>query len=609
MKSPDSLHSNSILRIRSSRDIYFLSLLVGALAALGAAAFASSLAWGEHFTYDWILGLARTRVRGEIHAGGEPMVPSRLWLFPLVTGSGGLLVGLFTYFVSPEAAGTGTDGMIDAFHNREGRMGLRMALAKTAATILTLMTGGSAGKEGPIAQIGSGIGSFISDRMGGGARARRTLLLAGTAGGLGAIFRAPFGGALTAVEVIYREDLESDSLVPALISSITAYMVYTALLGHGTLFNAPELSWGDYRQLPFFVLLGLACTAGGYGYIHLFHGTDRFFHRLPVHPILRPAIGGFLVGSIGFFYPSVIGPGMGAVEEILNGELPWNGNPSNPHPGILAFLLFAFLKMLTTSLTVGSGGSGGVFAPSLFIGGMIGGFVGQMASLLAPGLDVSIPAFVLVGMASFFAGVANAPVASMIMVSDMAGTYHLLPALMIVSMIAVTMSSRWSIYRGQVRNRFLSPAHNWDMKLDLLDRIPLGSEGVELSRTALVDPEISLADLKKAMELTRETDFIAVDDSGFYRGTLSLRNLPAGGKKEESMHRSDTGELLNSLNPVLTLRDSLGDAVRSITTSGFDKVAVLDQGKVVGHIGYSDIFHYYIRRAGSANISGELHEA
>lgn len=580
------------LRIKDAKSIYFWSLVTGIVAGLGAVLFSYALAYCEHLVFEHLMGVQRSQSAGEIHFDGSGVSSLNRWFVLLIPAIGGLLAGYVTHRFCGEAIGTGTDAMINAFHNNEGRISGRVPLFKAVATIFTLSSGGSAGKEGPVSQIGAGFGSTLARLLGAGARARRTMLLVGMAGGLGAIFRAPLGGAITAVETVYTEDIESDSLVPAIISSVTAYLTITMIMGPGTVFRVNDVSLNDYRQIVIYVLLGLLCTALGWLFTRTFHRMQDFFVGIRIHPILKPAIGGLAVGMIGLFFPEILGSGFGPVQEAISGEM------GNLHGSDLSlawfFLSIAGLKMIATSLTVASGGSGGVFGPSLFIGGMIGGFVGALSAHLFPMLSISIPAFVLVGMGSFYGGVASAPIAGMIMVCDMIGSYALLPPLMIVSIISVTLSSRWSIYRGQVLNRFKSPAHFWDMNFESLENMPIEKSFHSYRNIALVHNSILLANLESLSVRVQASDFVVTDENGHYEGMISLRKVRLLDEYSHIRNLITVGDSTDGSVPCLTPHDSLGQALRIISEREIDKVAIVDdEKKVMGYLRYIDIMSAY----------------
>ncbi|MEM7182221.1 MAG: chloride channel protein [Spirochaetota bacterium] len=583
-----------VFGIRGPKSLYIYSIIIGIVSGLGAYLFAFLLAKAEYYTFGTLVGWETSHPAGEIHfLHSEPLVFKR-WLFFALPIVGGLLTGAIVYFFCREAEGTGTDAMIKAFHYEEGRMNTKVPIFKSISTIVTLATAGSAGKEGPTAQIGAGFGAVISRLLGVGARARRTFLLAGTAGGLGAIFRAPLGGAITAVEVIYREDFESDSLIPCIISSVTAYLVFTSIAGPGSIFQVGSVDLKDYRELFFYIILGLLCFGVGYIFVKTFNFIQQIFQKLPLHPILKPGIGGLVVGTFGLFFPQVVGSGFGILQDTIVGK-GFVGDSSLLDVAFF-FLLIAFLKIVTTSFTIGSGGSGGVFGPSLFIGGMLGGFVGTMAKYWFPELNVSVSPFILVGMASFFAGIASAPIAGMIMVCDMIGSYALLPPLMIVSVLAFVLSHRWSIYKGQVENRFKSPAHEWDMNQDAMERIKISKYFTEFRKYAIAKGGTRLSEVEEVALEIQASDFIIVDEQQNYLGAASLRRNRLNTELEED--RKALKNLITIDDVLFTMpgvsgEQTLGEALRIILNHDVDKVAVLQRTKVIGYLRYIDILKAY----------------
>ena len=333
-----------------------------------------------------------------------------LWIPAL----GGLISGLIVFNFAPEAEGHGTDAMIDSFHRKKGVIRRRVPLIKTIASAITIGSGGSAGKEGPIAQIGAGFGSFLASVLKVSDRERRIMLLAGAAGGIGAIFKAPLGAALFATEVLYRkEDFEFEAIIPCTLSSIVAFMVFTFHDGNATVFHIPAFSLATPGQLPFYAVLGVLCALVAFPYIKFFYGSrDRFFRRLNIPKSIKPAIGGLMVGIIALFLP-----------EVLGGGYPWMQSAIDGHLAIRLMAVLIVAKIAATSFTISSGGSGGVFAPSLFIGSMLGGAFGNLCQRFFPHIITEPGAFVLVGMGGFFAGVAKVPIAALIMVAEMTGGY------------------------------------------------------------------------------------------------------------------------------------------------------------------------------------------
>ncbi len=461
---------------------------IGALSSLAASAVFFLLEWTTFLGLECLAGHAAGKPAGEHIVPYVAGTPLHHWLLVLFPAVGGLISGMIVYTWAPEAEGHGTDAYIDSFHNKHGMVRTRVPFIKGIASVITLATGGSAGREGPIAQIGSGLGSWLARTLRLDVRERRLMLLAGCSGGLAAIFRAPLGGAMTAVEVLYSEDIEVEGIVLCIISSSVSYAVFTGIFGHQPIFAIPSIKFSSAWELLLYAILGLVCVPFGYMYVKTFYGLrDHFFRKLPIRRALRPAFGGLLVGLVGLLAPQAMGGGYGTIQKALTGEIPMT----------LMFTL-VFLKIAATSFTISSGGSGGVFGPSLFIGAMIGGAVGQLAHAWFPGIVSSPAAFVLVGMAAFFAGVAKAPLGALLMVSEMTGGYRLFVPIMFASVVAIMLSQRWSLYEKQVLNKFHSPAHQSGRVINLLQDLSVKDAHRPGTTVAVVREDMPLARLRRS---------------------------------------------------------------------------------------------------------------
>jgi CIC family chloride channel protein len=442
----------SIVRPRLSRQRLIAdAFLLGVCGAIAAQVFGLLL---RGTTSLFLLHLAGYQAPGLPNEGGvlqQVIGRHGLWLVPVATTIGGLAVGLITQWLGPEAAGHGTDTVIRAFHWKDGALRARVPIVKLVASAITIGSGGSAGREGPIALVTAGFGSLYASLTRREGRDRRLLLVIGMAAGLSAIFRSPIGTALFAIEVLYADmQFESGALLYAMLASIVAYAVNGAISGWEPLFRVPSTieqlhAAGDYG---WFIVLGVGAGVLGTILPALFYAVRDLFLRMPVKPFLRPAIGGLLTGMLALVLPQVIGGGYGWIQEAINGQLLL---------GTLLVLVGA--KMVALTFTVASGGSGGVFAPSLFIGAMFGGACA--AVFHQPPLP-----FVIVGMAAVFAGAAHVPVATLMMVVEMTGGYALLVpaalAVMLSYLVQMQLSSRLkyrSIYEAQVASRADSPAH------------------------------------------------------------------------------------------------------------------------------------------------------
>jgi CIC family chloride channel protein len=559
--------------------------IIGVVSAIGAILFFYGLSWAKFFLFDILGGFSIPEAAGEqlvtLHVEQSP----RPWVLFLLPAVGGLISGLIVYTFAPEAEGHGIDAMLDAFHNKEGQIRGRVPFVKAIASIITLASGGSAGREGPIAQIGAGFGSWLGRVFRLSPKERRLLLLAGTAGGLGAIFRAPLGGAITSIEILYKEDLETEAIIPCIISSVMAYVIFTHVFGHQPIFETPVFEFTNPLEMFFYTILGLICAPLGILYIKLFYGCrDRIFKKIPIKPHYVPAIGGLGVGFLGLLTPTILGGGYGVIQKAIFSEL-----------GIGIMAAIVLLKMLATAFTIGSGGSGGVFGPSLFIGGMIGGVVGHIAHQIAPGVVTDPGAFVLVGMASFFAGVANAPIGALLMVSEMTGSYSLLPQLMLISGIALLFSRKWSIYENQVKNKFSSPAHIGDATINVMKGLNVKDIFRPDSYIVPLPEDLRLRQLASVVAHSKESFFPVVNEDFKLVGVLSLRVIRKHLFEDSPLHdllvvRDLAGEPIT-----VKLEDNLFAALSQFLSSGYGELPIVDSedGAMVGVLKLTEVFSAY----------------
>ncbi len=566
---------------------------VGVLSGLAAAAFFVALEWTSWLAMHQLAQVSIPAPPGDslfAHAG-PPAGPPRRWLFFLLPAIGGLLSGAIVYTLAPEAEGAGTDEMIRAFHKARGIVRRRVPIVKSLATIFTLASGGSAGKEGPVAQVGGGIGSALATALGLNARDRRILLLAGTAGGLGAIFRAPLGSAITAIEVLYKEDFESDALIPCVISSVTAFTVFSLLVGGQRIFALPDFPAFQPIELPGYLLLALVSVPVGRAYISLFHALRRLFPRLPGPRALKPMLGGLGVGLIGLAVPEAYGTGWGWLQEALDGRI-----------AVLALAGIGFAKIATTCLTVGSGGSGGVFGPTLFIGGMLGGVVGYGGAMFSPELFPNPSAYVLVGMASFFAGVASAPIGALLMVTEMSGGYALLPPLMLVSVLSILFARGRSIYENQVRDRFSSPAHLADLTLNVLEELRVGDVFDRDARVTTVSPATRFTRVRELVLASEDSTVPVVDDSGRLVGLVTAEQIRPVMDERQLDGFVVAGDI--AAPPMSVFEDDdLYRAQELLRASGCPQIPVLEateesgsgRGRIIGMLDYRDVMRAYER--------------
>ena len=359
---------------------------------------------------------------------------------------GGLIVGPIIYKWASEAWGHGVPEVMEALRSRGGKIRTRVALVKILASSITIGSGGSAGREGPIAQIGASISSVVGQAFHLDSRSLKLLVIAGASAGISGTFKAPIGGALFGLEVLNGEVRTTDLIVMAL-SSIVGYAVSVAILGPGAIFTVQGITFKD-SDMPFYLLLGVIGGFVSYIWTRSLYGVEDLFARFKVQrKWFSPFLGAWVVGSIGLFFPETLGLGYGVLSDFFNGSLAIKYTGSL----ILFFFLLFLAKLGTSSFTIGSGGSGGVFSPSLFMGAMLGAIYGVFIDSVFPSISPGYTSFALVGMAVIFSGSAKAPLMSTIIVAEMWQNFVLLPGLFIASTMAYLISGPGSIYMFKVQ--------------------------------------------------------------------------------------------------------------------------------------------------------------
>jgi len=575
----------------SSKYLILLAAIVGVISGIGAFIFYFLLDLSTKFFLAGLDSFNPPLARGEaeivkvdFHLGILPL--------PAVVALGGLLSGLIVYRFAPEAEGHGTDAVIRAFHGARGIIRARVPIVKTVASAITIGSGGSAGREGPIAQIGAGFGSFIAELLRLSDKDRRILVICGVAGGIGSIFRSPFGGAMFGIEVLYRRDNEVEAIVPAFVSSIVAFIVFDVIMsnlantpfGMLPIFKIPEVAIHSPLEFPVYAVVSVLAAFFGILYVKVFYAVHNYSRGVNISPYLKPAIGGFLTGIIGLFLPGVLGMGYGYVQMAIDGKL-----------AVSVMFLLIIGKIIATSLTVGTGGSGGVFAPSIVIGSMLGGFVGYTFHYLFPDIVVQPEAFVLIGMSAFVAAVAKTPIAAILMVLEMCGGYSLLPALMTSATLAYYLTGDYSIYSEQVATRAESPAHRMEMSIDVLENVRVGDAMVPLEKLVVVTPYQKVSEVLEIIERTGHIGFPVVLN-GRLVGMVTFEDVERVPleKRDKTLVRD-----IMTKDLIVTYPDeTLEEALIKLVDKGVGRLPVVDredERKLLGLITRSDIMKAHAR--------------
>jgi len=440
------------------------------------------------------------------------------WLVLLVPAGGGLLVGLITHYFAPETRGHGVPEVMEAIATRGGVIRPRVALAKVLASGICIGTGGSAGREGPIVQIGSSAGSTLGQLLKLPGGDIKVLVGCGATAGIAATFNAPLAGVLFAIELILLE-FKTRSFVPLVIASTFATIISRIFLGAQPMIQVPAYQLRNPYELILYLFLGLFAALVGYIEIVSLYGAEDVFDRIKIHPIFKPMLGGLALGAIGLVLPNVFGTGYGTVSGIMNQTF---GVAGISLLGFLVVLLVA--KIAALSLTLGSGGSGGVFAPSLFIGAAFGGAFGVFMHMVFPAIAAPYPAYALVGMAAVFSAASRATLTSIVMLFEMTRNYDIILPLMFACVVADIVA--WLLYPDTIYTKKLSRrgiviAH--DLEINVLK-----TRFVANVMTSEVDAISKTMPVYKAQERMLETGhqgFPIVDEDGRLAGIITGRDV------------------------------------------------------------------------------------
>ena len=588
LKIRDGVSKTGIALIR--REHFFMILMggiVGVAVGYGAIGFrgliieASRLGWG-----------IPTGVKGSAMLQMASAAP--FWMKILIPATGGLVVGMIVSFVSREAKGHGVPEVIEAVALRDGRMPSRTVFADAVASATSIGSGGSAGVHGPIVLIGSGIGSAIG-RLAKISGTRLQIMVAcGAAAGIAATFNAPMGGALFSLEIILSE-FEALQFIPIVVSSVIATALSRHYLGNFPAFEVPPYDLLHYSELFLYLVLGVLAGLVSYAFIRLFYTTGDLFDRWKIPEFSKPAIGGALVGCIGIFFPQIFGVGYDSVTQVLRGDTVG---------AILVYLVIA--KIIATSLTLGSGGSGGIFAPALFMGAVLGGAFGQFAQTLFPQTTASPGAYALVGMGALLSGSIRAPITAMLIIFEMTGNYRVILPLMFACTISLVISallSRESIYTLKLVRRGVNIFGG--KELNVLRRVNVSQ--VMLPTIEQVSPSASLTELVTRMMASSHSHVFVIGDENQILGHVSLETLRPILKDYETLRDVIiASDLMDSNVPVVSPEEPLDMVMQLFGKFNVDEIPVVSDGKLVGTIWRSDVIEAYNREIFKLDMASGL---
>jgi CIC family chloride channel protein len=559
------------------RGLMALALLVGAGAGLGAIAFRYMILG---FTY---LFSGHKDYSAVGHAS-NPLVPGLgIWFVVLAPVVGGLIYGPLVSRFAPEARGHGVPEVMYAVNRLGGRMRPQVPIVKSLASAVCIGSGGSVGREGPIVQIGSALGSVTGQVLRLGESQLRLLVACGAAGGIAATFNAPIAGVFFALELILR-NFETRSFGLVVLSSVTADAIGRAAFGSHPFLSLPGFSFSSPLELLLYAGLGVLATGVGLGFVRVLYAgedlADRLWNGRP--DWLRPALGGILLGLLLLAVPEMYGVGYPVLQLAVAG-----------HYVILALLGLLAAKILATSLTMWIGGSGGVFAPSLFMGAMLGSAYGAVAHELLPDLAAAAGAYGLVGMGAVFAAAARAPITAVLIIFELTGDYRIILPLMIAIIVATTLANHLTddtIYTLKLRRRGIdidAPQPTLMAQIDIADAMS------KLPRP--LTPEQPLHDVLDRFTNERTDALPVIDAHGVLLGIITATDI------EQAIANSRDGLSARSLArevPELRADQSLEDAVRALASTDQEGLPVLDSHTehVVGWLTHRRLLHAYHAR-------------
>ncbi|MCP3875869.1 MAG: chloride channel protein [Desulfobacteraceae bacterium] len=572
--------------IKGAGKWLFYFVLIGLIAGCGAILFHYLCGLGMHYFLDLLAGYRPDSPAGEHLLLPNTKTPFNRWILLILPAIGGMISGWLVYTFAPEAEGHGTDAAIDAYHHKGGLIRGRIPIIKTIASTITLTTGGSGGREGPIAQIGAGFGSFLASKFKLSERERRIMMAAGIGAGVGSIFRAPLAGALFAAEVLYRDpDFESEVIIPAGISSVVAYCIFCLVFGWGSLFDSPDFIFRNPLELgPYIILAGILVLTAIL-YIKVFYGVIDLFKKFKIPNHFKPAIGGLITGIIGFFLPFTLAFGYGMAQQAIYSQV-----------AISTLIALAIGKIFTTSFSIGSGGSGGVFGPSVVIGGAMGGAVGKIFNELIPSIVTQPGSFVIVGMAGFFAAASNTPISTIIFISEMTNSYHLLLPSLLVCSICYLLCQKWTIFENQVKSRIDSPAHAGEFMMDILQTLKVKNLRHLVKEVRCVNEDMPFVEFKKIFSSTKQHYFPVINSIGDFSGIFSsndVREVIFTPHIEQLVVMKD---IMISDLIYTTPDEDLNTTLLKLTQKNIDALPVVDEedfGQLIGLIYRRDIISFY----------------
>ena len=553
------------LRIPSDVSFIAIAMLVGLGTGLGAVAFRYLIQGMEWIGYDWIPRV--TQAWGMAYVVLVPML-------------GGLIVGPLIYFFAREAKGHGVPEVMEAVALRGGRIRPIVAVVKSLASAITIGSGGSVGREGPIVQIGSALGSTLGQKLGLSDDRIRNLVACGAAGGIAATFNAPIAGVVFALEIILGE-FSVKYFSSVVVSAVTASVIGRAAFGDISAFIIPmEYGVKSIWEYAFYPILGIITAIVGAFFVRFLYWSEDVFDGWKAVPEwVKPAVGGALLGLLALAYPIVTGVGWTRMPQVYNVGYNIIDSALANHLALVVVLFLLILKMIATSLTLGSGGSGGVFAPGLFMGAMLGTAFEITLKILFPNTVAPAGAYALVGMAAFFAATAHAPLTAVLILFELTGDYRIILPLMLTVVIATLVAQKLlngeSIYTLKLSRRGVHLQHGRDV--DVLQGVLVNEVMSRQVNTASKD--ILIKELSHMFNRSRSHGIAILDDGGKLWGMVTVSDLEQAINKGLPLSTTTVSEIATQHHSLLKTYpdESIGDALNRMSRFDYGRLPVVSR--------------------------------
>ena len=509
--------------------------------------------------------------------------------------AGGCIVGPLVYYFGRETKGHGVPEVMEAVALRGGKIRPRVMALKALVSAVTIATGGSVGREGPIVQIGSSVGSTFGQWLGVSQDKLKVLVACGAAAGIAATFNAPIAGVMFAVEIIMG-NYAITTLVPLIMSSVMATIIGRWYFGDIPAFEIPHYALGSGWEIIPYILLGIMTGVLAVGFVKLLYGLEDFADNIPLKGWVKTPLILFFVGLMLLQFPQVYGVGYDTITQVLKGETVW-----------YLLLLLLPIKMLATSITLAAGGSGGIFAPSLFLGAVFGGLFGSVMQFLFPELVVSSGAYAVVGMSAMVAGTTHAPITAFLIIFELTGDYKLILPIMICAILSTFVASlikKDTIYTMKLVRRGIDLFKNSEVSVMQVTKV----KDVMDSNVIPLNENTGFNDILEKVIHANEPSYYVIDDDGIFKGSFNVHDI------KEIMNEPSLAGLVVakdlvpiSVNPSIGVSSSLAQCMKKFSLYDAEEMAVVDSDesvRFVGRIGRKDIMNLYNREILRQGTSG-----